>query len=321
MKTELKVYVDGQEGTTGLRIHEYLAARPELSVLRIDTEKRKDADERKRLLNSADFVFLCLPEAASREAVGLIENPETKVIDASTAFRTDLAWAYGLPELGGELREKIRGSKRVAVPGCHASAFLLGIAPLVKVGIVPAETPLSCFSLTGYSGGGRKMIAAYENDPPAKLRAPRPYALKLMHKHLPEMQRIAGLKYAPMFTPVVCNVHSGLSVETFLHASMLKQGTTPQKIQEALSRHYAGEKFVRVMPFDAEATLDEGAFDIMACNGTNRADMFVFGHEGQIAVMTRLDNLGKGAAGAAIQCLNLMMGVEEGMGLQTESTR
>jgi N-acetyl-gamma-glutamyl-phosphate reductase len=325
-----KIFVDGQEGTTGLRIHEYLATRAggggDLEVLKIAVEKRREVSERKRLLNAADVVFLCLPDAASREAVGLIDNPRTKVIDASTAFRTDGAWAYGLPELNAGQRERIKTAQRIANPGCHATAFILGVAPLVAAGLVSREAVLACFSLTGYSGAGKKAIALYEAaDAPAKLKGPRPYALKLMHKHLPEMQRISGLAHAPLFTPVICNIHSGMAVETFLPPTAFAGGVamaTPAAVHAALARHYAGERFVKVMPFDPEgmAGLDEGQLDIMACNGTNRADIFVFGHEGgtgdgQVVVITRLDNLGKGASGAAVQCMNLALGMEEGTGL------
>jgi N-acetyl-gamma-glutamyl-phosphate reductase len=316
-----KIFVDGQEGTTGLKIHEYLAVRSDVDVLKIDGEKRKDTAERKRLLNAADVVFLCLPDAASKEAVSLIENPRTKVIDASTAFRTDDNWAYGLPELSKNYRDHLRSAKRVANPGCHATAFLLAVAPLVEAGIVPAGAPVTCFSLTGYSGGGKKMIAAYEEvSAHQKLRSPRHYALKLQHKHLPEMQKHAGLVHRPLFTPVVCNVHSGLAVETFLPAQVLGHPTTAQQAHEVLARHYAGEKFVRVMPFDPEAQqgLDEGFFDITACNNTNRADVFVFGGKEGLALLCRLDNLGKGASGAAVQALNLLLGVDEGTGLRVE---
>ena len=312
-----KIFVDGQEGTTGLRIHEYLAARSDLDVLKIDADKRKDAAERKRLLNAADVVFLCLPDAASREAVALVDNPRTKIIDASTAFRTDPAWAYGLPELSAGHRQKIRDSRRVAVPGCHATAFILAVYPLVQAGFIAADCPLTCVSLTGYSGGGKKMIAEYEDaqNPNVRLQAPRHYALKFGHKHLPEMQAIAGLKYPPLFTPVVCAVHSGLAVETFLPLPLLAKKAAPAEIQQRLAEHYAGEKFVRVLPVESEAHLDNGFFDITACNGTNRADIFVFGHDQQMAIFTRLDNLGKGASGAAIQCLNLLLGVDESTGL------
>lgn len=309
-----KIYVDGQEGTTGLRIHEYLARRTDIEILKIDPDQRKDLAERQRLLNAADIVFLCLPDAASREAVALIENATTRVIDASTAFRTDPTWAYGLPELSKAQRQKIRTSKRVAVPGCHATAFILPVYPLVQLGIISPETTLTCFSLTGYSGGGKKMIAEYE-DPaaPAMLKAPRHYGLKLAHKHLPEMQFITGLKNPPVFTPVVCNVHSGLAVETFLPVAQLARKVSPAMIHATLTAHYAGEQFVRVMPLTSEP---EGGFlDITACNNTNRADIFVFGHETQIVLLAREDNLGKGASGAAVQCLNLMLGVAENTGL------
>lgn len=314
MKT--KVYVDGQEGTTGLRINEVLAQRADIEVLRIDAEKRKDTAERKRLINAADVVFLCLPDAASKEAVTLCDNPKTKIIDASTAYRTDVSWAYGLPELSPTHRQRIATSTRIANPGCHATAFILSVYPLIQAGIVAPDMPLTCFSLTGYSGGGKKMIAQYEDaNRPAKLAAPRHYALKLAHKHLPEMQIISGLKAPPLFTPVVCGVHSGLAVETFLPAQLLARKVTPTDVHAALAKHYAGQKFVHVQPFDAEAKLDEGFFDITACNGTNRAEIFVFGHDTQIVVLARLDNLGKGASGAAIQCMNIALGLDEATGL------
>ena len=316
-----KIYVDGQEGTTGLAIHEHLAVREDLELLRIDPEKRKEPAERKRLLNAADVAFLCLPDAASQEAVALVENPHTRVIDASTAFRTDPAWAYGLPELSSELREKIRHSHRIAVPGCHASAFLLGVFPLILTGIISRDAVLTSFSLTGYSGGGKKMIAAYESPGASeKLIAPRPYALKLMHKHLPEMQKIPGLTHPPLFTPVVCNIYKGLAVQTFLPPPALVGNPSLVDIHTALSRHYTGEKFVRVLPLDPEANgpnLDDSQMDITACNNTNRADIFVLGHEGQPIVFTRLDNLGKGASGAAIQCMNLALGTAESTGLRS----
>jgi N-acetyl-gamma-glutamyl-phosphate reductase len=314
-----KIYVDGQEGTTGLRIHEHLAARSDVEVLKIVPELRKDVSERKRLLNSADVVFLCLPDAASKEAVGLIDNARTKVIDASTAFRTDPGWTYGLPEICKSQREQLKTAKRIANPGCHATAFLLPVAPLVAAGVIKKEAVLSCVSLTGYSGAGKKAIALYEGaDAPAKLKGPRPYALKLMHKHLPEMRAVAGLMRSPIFTPVICAIHSGLAVITYLPPEVLGKKVSAAEVQGVLAAHYAGEKFVQVVPFDAEAVtgLDEGQMDIMACNGTNRADVFVFGHDEQIVVVARLDNLGKGASGAAVQCMNLALGFEEGAGLK-----
>jgi N-acetyl-gamma-glutamyl-phosphate reductase len=311
-----KIYVDGQEGTTGLKIHEHLAQRSDVETLRIDPDKRKDPAERQKLLNAADLVFLCLPDAASREAVALITNAHTKVIDASTAFRTDPAWAYGLPELSAQHRQKIKTSTRVANPGCHASAFLLAVTPLVAAGIIKKDALLTACSLTGYSGGGKKMIAAYQSPTrPAHLAAPRPYALKLTHKHLPEMQHIAGLVHAPLFTPIVCDIYIGLCVETFLPPTALTKKMTAAEIHAALAAHYAHEKFIQVLPFDPEATFDQGAFDITACNNTNRADLAVVGHDDQIALLCRLDNLGKGASGAAIQCMNLALGFDEATGL------
>jgi N-acetyl-gamma-glutamyl-phosphate reductase len=307
-----KIYVDGQEGTTGLKIHEHLAQRQDVETLRIDPEKRKNPAERRKLLNAADLVFLCLPDAASREAVALIDNPKTKVIDASTAFRTDPAWAYGLPELSSAHRQKIKTATRIANPGCHASAFLLAVAPLVAAGIVRREALLTCYSLTGYSGGGKKMIAAYQApDRPAALSAPRPYALKLAHKHLPEMQHLAGLAQPPLFTPVVCDIYIGLCVTTFLPPAALAAPAAPAEIREHLAGHYVGEKFIQVLPFDPEAAFDNGAFDITACNNTNRADLAVVGHDDQIALLCRLDNLGKGASGAAIQSMNLALNFQE----------
>jgi N-acetyl-gamma-glutamyl-phosphate reductase len=311
-----KIYVDGQEGTTGLRIHEHLGGGGDVEVLRIEGEKRKDAGERKRLINAADVVFLCLPDAASREAVALVDNGRTKVIDASTAFRTDPAWAYGLPELGAGQRAKIRVAKRIAVPGCHATAFVLGVAPLVAAGVVSREAVLTCFSLTGYSGGGKKMIAAHEAaDAPAKLKTPRPYALTLTHKHMPEMRAAAGLAHMPLFTPVVCKTYAGLAVETFLPPGVLAREARGAEVREVLAGHYAGERFVRVVPWEGEGNLDEGFLDITACNGTNRADVLVCGREERLVVIARLDNLGKGASGAAVQCMNLALGLEEGAGL------
>jgi N-acetyl-gamma-glutamyl-phosphate reductase len=319
-----KIYVDGQEGTTGLRIHELLAQRSDLEVLKIDPERRKDPAARAQLLNAADIVFLCLPDAASKEAVGLITNPATRVIDASTAFRTAEGWVYGLPELSKSQRQQLRAAKRIANPGCHATAFLLSVAPLVHAGVINPATQLGAFSLTGYSGGGKKMIAQYQDPaaPPA-LKAPRHYALKLAHKHLPEMRVHAGLEKPPLFTPVVCNIYAGLAVEVFVPASALSRKLPPAEIRDLLAAHYAGEPFIRVMPYDPNAAegLDDGFLDITACNNTNNADIFIFGSGDQLALICRLDNLGKGASGAAIQSMNLALGFEEGAGLVSQKIR
>ena len=311
-----KVYVDGQEGTTGLRINEYLAARTDVEVLRIDADKRKDASERARLLNAADVAFLCLPDAASREAAAMVSNPNTCLIDASTAHRTAPGWAFGLPELAKGQRAAIRAAKRIANPGCHASAFILAVRPLVDAGLLPKEALISATSITGYSGGGKSMIAEYEAEKSEpKLTSPRPYALGLAHKHLPEMMAHTGLKTAPVFMPIVGNFYKGLAVTLPLQLGSLPAGTRAEHLHEALAAHYAGERFIRVMPLRDPATLEEGAFDVQACNDTNRVDLFVFGNETQVLVMARLDNLGKGASGAAVQSMNVHLGCEESLGL------
>lgn len=309
-----KVFVDGQEGTTGLRIHEYLGARPDIEVLRIAADKRKDSAERARLLNAADVAFLCLPDAASREAAAMVNNPKTCLIDASTAHRTVPGWAYGLPELAAGQRDAIRASKRIANPGCHASAFILLLRPLVDAGLVPASTVVAATSITGYSGGGKKMIEQYQALPtePA-LTSPRPYGLTLAHKHLPEMAAHTGLAQPPVFQPIVANFYKGLSVSVPLSLAAL--GTTAEALQRAFEAHYAGERFIRVMPLRDADTLESGFFDVQACNDTNRVDIFVFASDTQAIVMARLDNLGKGASGAAVQAMNVHLGVEEALGL------
>jgi N-acetyl-gamma-glutamyl-phosphate reductase len=315
-----KVFVDGQEGTTGLRIHEVLAQRHDIEVLRIDADKRKDSAERARLLNAADVAFLCLPDAASREAASLVTNPNTCLIDASTAHRTVPGWTYGMPELAPGQRDAIRAAKRIANPGCHASAFILLLRPLVDAGLVPAEAPISATSITGYSGGGKKMIEQYEAGGDlalqARLSAPRPYALSLAHKHLPEMRALTGLSAAPAFMPIVASFYKGLAVSVPLHLSQLKAGTTGAMLQQTLAERYAGETFIRVMPLSDPATLEDGFFDVQACNDSNRADLFVFANETQAVLMARLDNLGKGASGAAVQAMNVHLGLPEDTGLE-----
>jgi N-acetyl-gamma-glutamyl-phosphate reductase len=312
-----KVFVDGQEGTTGLKIFEYLSRRADVEILRIDEAKRKDLDERRRLINASDVTFLCLPDVASRESAGLVENDKTVLIDASTAFRTHADWAYGLPELARSQRERLRTAKRIAVPGCHASAFVLAMRPLVDAGVVAPDFAAHCYSITGYSGGGKKMIADYEAaGGQGKLASPRPYALALMHKHLPEMAAHARLESAPLFTPIVGSFYKGLAVTTYFSPNQLAKRVGPRDVQALFAEHYAGEAFVRVAPFDADENLDAGFFDVQANNDTNRVDLFVFGNEERFVTVARLDNLGKGASGAAIQCMNLSIGVAEDTGLQ-----
>jgi len=313
-----RVYVDGQEGTTGLRIHEYLAKRRDIEVLRIDPERRKDAAERARLLNAADVAFLCLPDAAAREAAALVTNPDTCLIDASTAHRTAPGWVFGMPELAPDQRTKLRAAKRISNPGCHSSGFILLLRPLVDAGLVPADLPVTATSITGYSGGGRKMIDQYQaggDDP--RLTSQRPYGLQLSHKHVPEMTAHTGLRVKPLFQPIVANFYKGLAVSVPLHLSQLKPGTRGADLQAALAARYAGERFIRVLPLSDPQTLEAegGFFDVQACNETNRVDLFVFASDTQALLMARLDNLGKGASGAAVQTMNVHLGLDEGLGL------
>jgi N-acetyl-gamma-glutamyl-phosphate reductase len=310
------VFVDGQEGTTGLRIHEYLAARSDIELLKIDPERRKDVAERTRLLNAADVAFLCLPDAAAREAVALVSNPKTCVIDASTAHRVAPGWTFGLPELAPGQREALRKTKRITNPGCHSTAFIALLRPLIDAGIVDRALPVTATSITGYSGGGKKMIEEYQaTGRSAVLDAPRPYGLKLGHKHVPEMMAYTGLSTRPVFMPIVGPFLKGLAVSVPLHFSQLKPGTDGAAIVRAYERHYEGERFIRVMPAADPSLAEPNFFDVQGSNGTNRIDLFVFADAQQCIVIAREDNLGKGASGAAVQCMNLHVGCEEGTGL------
>ena len=309
-----KVYVDGQEGTTGLRINEYLAKRSDVEVLRIDPALRKDVEARRALINASDVTFLCLPDDAAKEAVALASNSNTCIIDASTAHRINPAWAFGLPELDRDQRARIRASKRIANPGCHASAFILLAKPLVAGGILRADTVLAANSITGYTGGGKSMIAQYESANGA-LNAPRPYGLALAHKHLPEMKQHTGLTKAPIFTPIVGPFAKGLAVTIYLDPAQLAKPMGPAALRDALAAYYANEPFIRVLPFDNDANVNGGFYDVEACNDTNRVDLAVFGNEERIVLVGRLDNLGKGASGAAVQSMNVHLGVEETLGL------
>jgi N-acetyl-gamma-glutamyl-phosphate reductase len=312
-----KVFVDGQEGTTGLQINEYLAKRADIELLKIDADKRKDLAERKRLINASDVTFLCLPDDAAKESVTLVDNPSSCIIDASTAHRVNPDWVFGLPELGPEQRAKIRASKRIANPGCHASAFILALRPLVAAGLLPAATQIAANSITGYSGGGKKMIADYEaaSASPTLLKAPRTYALGLAHKHLPEMQAYTGLTVAPIFQPIVGPFYKGLAVTAYLHPQQFTRKATPADVQKILADYFASEPFIRVAPLDLEANTDGGFFNVEANNDSNRVDLFVFGNDERMLVVGRLDNLGKGASGAAVQAMNVHLGVEESLGL------
>ena len=308
-----KVYIDGKEGTTGLQIYDRLGSRTDIDLLLIDEDKRKDREERRRFLNAADIVFLCLPDAAAREAVELIENPDTRVIDASTAHRTAAGWIYGFPELSGEQRQAIAGAKRVANPGCHATGLISSAAPLIRMGILPADYPLTCHSLTGYSGGGKKMIADYEGEEKRQeLYAPRIYGLSLQHKHLPEMQAVTGLAQPPVFCPIVDDYYKGMATTIMLHNDRLNGQPSAQDIWEKLAAYYEGQHFVTV-------ALLGGTEKMIAANrmaGTNGLELIVCGNEKQTIVTALFDNLGKGASGAAVQNMNIMLGFDEKTGLE-----
>lgn len=306
-----KVFIDGKEGTTGLRIYERLAQRDDLSLIVLDEEKRKDQAARRAALNAADVAFLCLPDAAAREAVSLIENDTTRVIDASTAHRTLPGWCYGLPELGETFFEALKTSRRTAVPGCHASGFISLVYPLVAAGILPADADITCHSVTGYSGGGKKMIAQYEDAGRSPLLdAPRQYGLTQQHKHLKEMQAVCGLTKAPIFCPIVSDFYSGMAVTVPLFAGMLKPGYTVKDIREVYRALYAGP-VVRY----AEELDEDGFLAANAVMGLDSMQVSVMGNEERILLVSRFDNLGKGASGAAVECMNIMLGDDPTHGL------
>jgi N-acetyl-gamma-glutamyl-phosphate reductase len=316
MNMKYKAFIDGRHGTTGLKIEERLAAHPSVEMLSIPEEKRKDASARKALLNAADVVFLCLPDTAARESVALCENPKTRIIDASTAHRTDPAWAYGLPELSAAHREKIARARLVSVPGCYATCFALAVYPLIESGIIGRDYPLAVSGVSGYSGAGRAAIEKYENSGrDGYLEASLYYSLALQHKHVPEMQLATGLEYAPAFNPIICDFRQGMAVAVPIAARIMKKRLTLAQVHAFYSDVYYGQRFVRVMPHEPGAGLNDGFLDPMACNETNYADLFVLGNEEQLLLMARLDNLGKGSSGAAVQCMNIMLGLEEGIGI------
>lgn len=307
-----KVYIDGKEGTTGLQIYDRLAARSDIDLLLIDEDKRKDPAERKKLMDGADIVFLCLPDAAAMEAVRLIESPAARVIDASTAHRTAAGWDYGFAELSAAHRANIQKSGRVANPGCHATGFISSVYPLIAGGVLPKDYPLTCFSLTGYSGGGKKMIAQYEApDKGGDLYAPRIYGLSLEHKHLPEMQKVCGLTRPPVFCPIVDDYYKGMATTVSLHNSLLAGGMTARAVWETLADHYRDQALVKVAPFGWDQSMI--AANTMA--GKDTLTLIVNGNDTHTTVTALFDNLGKGASGAAVQNMNLMLGFDETAGL------
>lgn len=313
MKT--KIFIDGSEGTTGLRIFERFEKRDDIELLKISSELRKDPEEIKKFINASDITFLCLPDAAAREAVAMVDNENVKIIDTSTAHRTENGWAYGFPELSGKHRDSIKNGKRIAVPGCHATGFMSIVYPLVVGGVIPKDYPLSAFSITGYSGGGKKMIAEYESEErDILLDAPRAYGLTQTHKHLKEMTKIPGLSREPIFSPIVSDYYSGMLVSIPLHMNTLIRNHTLEGLHKYFEQYYEGQKFIKVMPLGAEA----GTAGFLSANGSSGWDgleIYFTGNDDRMVISARFDNLGKGASGAAIQCLNIMMGCDETTGL------
>jgi len=310
-----KVFIDGEAGTTGLQIRERLEGRRDLELVSIDPAKRKDADERKRLLNGVDAVILCLPDEAAREAVGLIENDAVKVIDASTAYRVAPGWTYGFAEMAKGQRAAIAASTRITNPGCYPTGFIALTRPLVEAGVLPRDWALSVNAVSGYSGGGKAMIAEFEDEAsPSFTRAPyRIYAMAQKHKHVPEMQKYTGLARAPIFAPSVGRYYKGMIVEVPLPLAAIANGAKLADVQGAMAAAYADERFVSVASLDEARALK--TLDPEGLNGTNELKLFVFGHDEEARLVALLDNLGKGASGAAVQNLNLALGLEEGAGL------
>lgn len=312
----VKIFIDGQEGTTGLKIVERFKSRDDVTLIKINEEKRKDTEERKRLINESDYTFLCLPDSAAIESVKLLENPNVKIIDASTAHRTASGWAYGFPELSKVHREKIKNSKRVAVPGCYASGFISLVYPLLQDKVMAPYHPVICHAVSGYSGAGKKGIAQYESEnKPFEFNSPRQYALTQEHKHLKEMKIISGLSYIPMFNPIVDDFYEGMVVSIPLITRTLAKKTSLQSMWEIMKEHYKDEYFVEVMPINGEGVLENGFLPANTLAGTNKMQIFVCGNDERILLASRFDNLGKGASGAAVQCFNIMMGIDEKTGL------
>ncbi len=310
------VFIDGQAGTTGLEISERLATRNDIELLEIEPARRKEPETRRCLMQAADVTVLCLPDAAAREAVALA--PDTaRLIDASTAHRVDPAWTYGCPELAPQAREAIRNARLVSNPGCYPQGFVLLIAPLVRAGLLDPDATLSVFGLSGYSGGGRALIDKHRAFSAEQRECwnTRPYALSLQHKHVPEMQRYAGLEHAPLFVPTVGDYYRGMLIEVPLFTRNLSPGGSIDAVHECLLNAYDNEPFVEVLPLNSAAAQDDGFLAATALNKTNNVQLLVYGHADQLLLIARYDNLGKGASGAAVQNLNLMLGIEETQGL------
>lgn len=311
-----KIFIDGSHGTTGLKIHERLDNREDIELIAIDADKRKDSEARRHYLNSADIVFLCLPDDAARESVSLLSNSGVRVIDASTAHRTAEGWAYGIPELNPGQRETIKNAGRVSVPGCYASGFCAILHPLVSEGFLQSDYPISSYAITGYSGGGKQMIAAFQSYTADRQEiCCRPKNLNLAHKHLPEMQKFGLLKRPPIFTPIVGDFFQGMLMFVPLHPSLMTNNTDKDRIRSFFADYYQGERFIRVASDKDIASIADGFLSPTACNGTNMLEIFVFGRNDHLLIVARLDNLGKGASGAAVQNMNILLGVPEDTGL------
>lgn len=307
-----RIFIDGESGTTGLQIRTRLEGRSDLAVVSIDPARRKDADERRRLLNQVELAVLCLPDQAAREAVEMIENPEVKILDASTAHRVDPNWVYGFPEMSPEQASLLRGARRVANPGCYATGAIALLRPLISEGLMPSDYPASIHAVQGYSGGGRQMIESFEVDGPNQVRDPyRLYSLQLAHKHLPEIQRYSGFSSPPLFWPAVGRWFHGMLVQVPLHFSLLPKGATAESVVAVYRRHYEGCEYIRVMDRQERPP---AALAPEAWNGTNVLELWVFANPelGQALLVARGDNLGKGASGAAVQNLDLMLGLTAG---------
>ena len=306
-----KVFIDGSAGTTGLRIYERLSIRNDIELITLDDAHRKDPASKKAALNEADIAFLCLPDEAARESVSLVENENTVILDTSTAHRTDPSWLYGFPELSSEYRSRLKTAKRIAVPGCHASGFIALVHPLIKEGVLPSDALLSCHSVTGYSGGGKKMIAEYEADNKnSLLTAPRQYGLGQAHKHLKEMGSISGCTVSPLFTPIVSDFYSGMCVTVPLFTSQLAEGRSVQDIINVYKAAYTGP----IVTYDDCS--ESGFLSASSLSGKDSMKISVFGNNDRIILTAVYDNLGKGASGAAIECMNYVLGADPTTGLE-----
>ena len=310
-----KIFIDGSEGTTGLLLRDRLKDRPELTLVPIDPEKRKDISARRAAMAEADLVFLCLPDAAAKESAEAANGLSCRILDTSTAHRTLSGWSYGFPELSKDHRKGVEEGARIAVPGCHASGFISLVYPLIAAGLMPKDYPVTCFSLTGYSGGGKKMIAEYEDDGRnAELDSPRQYAMAQLHKHLPEMKAVCSLGQNPVFAPIVADFYSGMAVSVPLHTSLLNKKIGAAEIWAALNEYYKDRTMVKVLPF-AETGVESGFLGANNMSGRDSMEIIVAGNDERVIITSRFDNLGKGASGAAVQCLNVMMGIDETTGL------